>query len=285
MGLFFLISAYFLPVSFDRKGAAAFLRDRFVRLGIPLVVGYVVFSALEQKLDVAHLWFVGHLLVYALLYTAWRVLDLPSLSAVMPSHRQILAFTLALATVTFAVRTAFPVDLWLSLGGILNVEVAHLPQYASLFAIGLMAARGRWLERLPASTGLLWLRIGLALAALRYAYLLGGDWTPRLAGGGFNFGSLMWSTWEAFICVGLCVGLPVLFRERFAHPGRWTQLAARHAFGAYVVHVIPVVVGLQFVLAPLSVDPLVKFVVVTVLGIPVSFALAAAVHRLGWRTL
>src|SRR5215813_6790481 len=77
MGLFFLISAYFLPTSFDRKGAASFLGDRFVRLGIPLAVGYAVFSALEQKLDVAHLWFVAHLLAYALLYAAWRVLDLP----------------------------------------------------------------------------------------------------------------------------------------------------------------------------------------------------------------
>src|SRR5438874_6121092 len=49
MGLFFLISAYFLPASFDRKGASAFLRDRFVRLGIPLAVAYAAFTALEQQ--------------------------------------------------------------------------------------------------------------------------------------------------------------------------------------------------------------------------------------------
>jgi fucose 4-O-acetylase-like acetyltransferase len=38
MGFFFLISAYFTPGSYDRKGAGPFLRDRFLRLGIPLLI-------------------------------------------------------------------------------------------------------------------------------------------------------------------------------------------------------------------------------------------------------
>ena len=38
MGLFFLISAYFTPGAYDRKGAGLFLRDRLLRLGIPLLI-------------------------------------------------------------------------------------------------------------------------------------------------------------------------------------------------------------------------------------------------------
>ena len=38
MGLFFLISGYFVPRAYDRKGATAFLKDRFRRLGIPLLL-------------------------------------------------------------------------------------------------------------------------------------------------------------------------------------------------------------------------------------------------------
>lgn len=38
MGLLLLISAYFVPGSYDRKGSARFLKDRLIRLGIPLVV-------------------------------------------------------------------------------------------------------------------------------------------------------------------------------------------------------------------------------------------------------
>jgi peptidoglycan/LPS O-acetylase OafA/YrhL len=35
MGLFFFLSAYFMPGSYDKKGAARFVKDRLVRLGIP----------------------------------------------------------------------------------------------------------------------------------------------------------------------------------------------------------------------------------------------------------
>ena len=38
MGLFLLISAYFVPGSYDRKGAGRFVMDRLIRLGIPLAV-------------------------------------------------------------------------------------------------------------------------------------------------------------------------------------------------------------------------------------------------------
>ncbi|MDH4067787.1 MAG: acyltransferase family protein [Dehalococcoidia bacterium] len=38
MGLFLLIGAYFVPRSYDRKGAVRFVRDRLMRLGIPLAV-------------------------------------------------------------------------------------------------------------------------------------------------------------------------------------------------------------------------------------------------------
>ncbi|HEY0088195.1 MAG TPA: acyltransferase family protein, partial [Candidatus Lokiarchaeia archaeon] len=33
MGLFFFISAFFVPGSYDRKGPTQFLKDRFIRLG------------------------------------------------------------------------------------------------------------------------------------------------------------------------------------------------------------------------------------------------------------
>src|SRR5688572_11329355 len=37
MGCFFLISGYFTPPSYDRKGASGFLKDRLLRLGLPLL--------------------------------------------------------------------------------------------------------------------------------------------------------------------------------------------------------------------------------------------------------
>ena len=43
MGLFLLISAYFVPGAYDRKGGRRFLADRLIRLGIPLVIyGWII---------------------------------------------------------------------------------------------------------------------------------------------------------------------------------------------------------------------------------------------------
>lgn len=38
MGLLFLLSGYFTPGSFERKGPGTFLKDRLLRLGIPTLV-------------------------------------------------------------------------------------------------------------------------------------------------------------------------------------------------------------------------------------------------------
>ena len=42
MGFFFLIAGFFVPTSYDHKGGRAFVRDRLIRLGIPLVLFWVL---------------------------------------------------------------------------------------------------------------------------------------------------------------------------------------------------------------------------------------------------
>lgn len=42
MGFFFMISGYLTPGAYDRKGAKIFLKERFLRLGIPLLI-YIFF--------------------------------------------------------------------------------------------------------------------------------------------------------------------------------------------------------------------------------------------------
>ena len=47
MSLFLLISAYFVPGSYDRKGAGHFVKDRLIRLGIPLIIYSWIISPLN----------------------------------------------------------------------------------------------------------------------------------------------------------------------------------------------------------------------------------------------
>lgn len=111
MSLFFLLSAYFMPASYDRKGERGFLLDRLQRFGLPVLFGFLVLVPLLMyvyyicfreypdisfltyyvnvyfglggkpagwtgpswpDLNFAHLWFVQHLLVYSVVYVLIR---------------------------------------------------------------------------------------------------------------------------------------------------------------------------------------------------------------------
>ena len=166
MGLLFLLAGYFVPRSYDRKGAKRFLQDRWTRIGLPLAlfaflvhvpaayllpperpaVGEFVRSLYGSGLQnlYIHLWFLGHLLLYSLGYAMWRgVVDRrpndPRRTWSMPSHTGITAFIVGLALVTWVVRWWYPIDVWVPLLFVVAAEPAHLPQYVGLFVVGALA--------------------------------------------------------------------------------------------------------------------------------------------------
>ncbi|MGF1480419.1 MAG: acyltransferase family protein [Cyanophyceae cyanobacterium] len=304
MGLFFFIAGYFTPVACDRKGVRQFLQERLQRLGIPLLfftlfvfppvlyslaappVSFFAFFIQvyihQWDIEVAHLWFLMHLLVYTVCYVLWQHrFDLPTHTQI-PSHQTILVYLLSLTVVTFIVRIQYPIDQWVNLFGILPTEVAHLPQYVSLFMLGIVAYRRRWLEGMARWRGYIWLGIGLSAALLRYGYSLNQERLalPMIfAGGGLNWRNLVWSGWEATICVGLCIGLLILFREKLNSQGRLLRMLSANAYGVYLIHLL-LVLYLQFQFADLSLGPLTKFLLVFTTGTPLCFALSALLRQL-----
>jgi fucose 4-O-acetylase-like acetyltransferase len=304
MGLFFLISAYFLPAAFDRKGPAKFLVDRFLRLGVPLLVfglvifpsaGYVVFGQnqsflayvadvlfVKHHFEFGHLWFVAHLLVYALGYMIIRRLTHVQRVEVtprpFPSNSLILAYALALAAVSVVVRIWFPIDRWVFIG--VPSEIAHLPQYFSLFVLGVLAYRFDWIARIPARTGRLWLAVGLSLAAARFTYTALHQSFLSWPRHGFEWSSLVWNTWEALLCVGMCIGLLYWFHAHWnSAPGALMRYLNRNAYGVYLFH-LHILVGIQLVLERTSYGPLSLTVISTVLTLVVSYALTNGLRRI-----
>jgi glucans biosynthesis protein C len=291
MGLFFFLAGYFTLGAFERKGAAAFLADRGLRLGLPLVLGTILIVPLAgwahivldpamppigywtyltqdfflhahgpkpdfwpqgerwPGFNLGHLWFLEHLLVYAVLYAALRLVAQRDRGLAVrspPSHRAIFGYAVLLAAVTFVIRIWYPQDQWIAFLGFIQMEPAHIAQYASLFAIGVVAGPRRWLETMPSRRGLLWLAVGVGLALI--AYLLAG--TGAIGGGApddSDSGGWRVCIYEAFLCVGLCVGLPVLFRELALGVGRVWHVLAANVFAVYVFH-MPIVLLLQWAL-------------------------------------
>lgn len=202
MGFFFLIAGYFVPGSYDRKGGRAFMKDRLVQLGIPLLAFLLLLRpiliaglypkiramAVEQGValpywlfylvtwDPGPLWFVEVLLVFSALYVLYRKyrggdLDAqrsdPALAGAWAAGGgAIVGFALALAVLTYLWRLIVPLGQYWPLVGL--PTPAYLPQYASLFLIGLLAYRRGWMQALSCAAS--W--FGLAMAVIASAVLL-----------------------------------------------------------------------------------------------------------------
>jgi hypothetical protein len=216
-----------------------------------------------------HLWFLEHLLVYALLYAAMRAFlpqDASKPCREPPSHLAIAGYALLLAAATFVIRIWYPQNRWIGFLGFIQMEPAHIPQYTSLFVIGLFAGPRRWLETMPTRRGLIWLAIGGGLAIMNYLLV------------GFGIGSgAPSSNWrvcidEAFLCVGFCIGLPVLFRElKLGASWSWRVLAD-NVLAVYVFH-WAIVLLLQWGLIDAPVPKWVRLAATVMGAIVGSFAL------------
>lgn len=301
MGLFFLISGYFTPGAYDHKGVGAFLKSRVIRLGIPVLffalfifgpIGY--FSSPERlplikyigylykngwQLLYAHLWFLVHLLVYNLGYALWRIITKHINFRVrsdvkLPWHVVLLIFVLILALVAWVIRFRYAINQWIPLLFVIPAEMFHLPQYVLMFILGILVYRYKALDRLPTAVGMVWLGIGVVSAAVIYANILGKSINISLPISGRNAGSLIWSAWEALICVGLGTGLLILFRELInKKAGRLMAAVMRAQYGAYIIHLL-VVIGVQVGISGFPLTPFVKFLIATIFGAILSFGIS-----------
>ncbi len=301
MGLMFLLAGYFVPPSYDRKGARRFIKGRWLRIGIPLAslvlllhlpVVYLLagMPAPLQFLEglyergwqpiYLHLWFVAHLLLYCLAYTAFR--QISGLFEVAPrqvrlaSHAAISSFIVALALITWLVRIWYPVDRWVPFLWIMPAEPAHLPQYIAFFTAGAVAYRGDWFRRMPTADGLVWLAVGVMASGGIYIAYAVGWW--KMAPGGPGLESLMRSSWETVIAVGLSIGLIVAFRELFDRSNGLLERMASASFGAYILHPV-IVVALQVAMTNVSLVAFAKFTIVSLLGTVAAFAIAHVAGR------
>ncbi|RKN39028.1 acyltransferase family protein [Streptomyces hoynatensis] len=240
-------------------------------------------------LQFGHLWFIQNLLAYSLLYVLCRqaarlarlarrgrARRVPPRRWPAPGHRHLACLIPALAAVTFAVRLRYPLDTWVAALGFLQVEPARLPQYATFFALGLLAGRQDWLRRLDARTGLLWLAGGLAGTALLFAV---GAHAPCFGPGGANAPSALWALYDSALCVSLSAGLLVLFREAVTGGGRLRAEGAASSYAVYLLHV-PLVVAAQYALAGHVAQPVAAWALTALLALPAAFAAAAALRRL-----
>jgi glucan biosynthesis protein C len=311
MGFFLLIAAYFVPGSYDRKGAGQFLKDRLIRLGIPLIVYSWIISPLtwmvityvtkgylmplsdyfpgakfEGIIGAGPLWFVEALLIFTVVYVAWRKMFRPvapvppvQFDSRFPGSKVIALFAVLMGLATFVVRLWLPVDWKISL---LNLQIPFFVQYIALFVVGLIAYRRNWLTNLSDSTGKRWLAIAIVLVLLFVPMALAGGALETGDGpfkGGWHWQAMAYALWESFVCVGMCIGLTYLFRRHWNQQGCVAKFLSPNAYTAYIIHA-PVITFTALALRNVEVYPLLKFGLAAVIALPLCFLLSNLIRKL-----
>jgi glucan biosynthesis protein C len=304
MGMFFLLSAYFIPASYDKKGATKFLSDRFKRLGIPIVFYSLVIHPVtvytilklndhtdlsffnyyinqESWINLGVLWFTAALLLFSIVFVLITKLDVMKLRLpeTMPSDKSIFVFGLALGIISFVVRISFPIGWTLSP---LGFQFAHFTQYIALFIIGIAAYRNKWFVQLTYQRGQKWRRIASLIAPFGFVllYMLsvgtGGD-TSKFLGGG-TYQSFVNAVWEQLMGVAIIVCLLGIGKHRWNMQSDVMKQLSRCAYAVYIIHPFFLVV-VSLLLKDVEIFTLAKFIISGTVAVAASFGVAWALVR------
>jgi fucose 4-O-acetylase-like acetyltransferase len=315
MGLFFLLAGYFVPGATDRRGRRGFVRERLVRLGVPLLLFVVLLRPLASvsgylgllqadpdlpywlfyvfSIDPGPMWFVEVLLVMSLVYVMVRRFR---------ERRDADGGVKAGATGPVRPLDTTPLR-WFGMGWFIPVAV---------FAVGLAMATFAWRYAFPAPY---WPFVGLPspgylpqYAALFTAgvFAYRNNWLMRLpnsAGWGglalavvsllglvVSMGALgeafmIPGTWQAlvmilvesFFTMGVVLCLLVFFRRFLNRSNRFLGFLSDNAFAVYVLHSV-VLVWLAVALSGWEAGAVAKFAGLAALAVPLTWTLAAAVR-------
>ena len=303
MGLFFLLAGYFTPGSVDKNGAWGYLRERLLRLGIPLLVfGFLIGPATIALASTAQgrpfvaslwrlwargtfengpLWFAQALLMFSVGYLAWRGIASRSRSKsrsapAFPSHAAIALAALTVGAAAFALRLVWPVGTQL-----FGLQLGYFASYVVLFVAGCVGSPGQWLEHVPENQRRVWWVVsGFALPVLP-AIVLSAPFFPELKGdtsGGWNIQAAVYAFWEPLVAWGLILVLLSRFHRVFPRLNSVSAALSRRAYTIYIIHP-PILVAIALAWRSVAAPHLVKFAVTGTLTSLVCFAIAGLLVR------
>ena len=271
MGLFFMISGFFVPKSFDHQGIARFVEKKALRLLVPFALITVVLSVASGTPESGHTWFLSSLFLFCLIYALIRQMHIRQMcqkNCDKNSQSQISLLLLAIFAAvmgagSYFIRMFYPQDKWIFLW-VYKFEPAHYLQYIMMFAFGAIAGRNNWFDKMTNKTGFSAFVIGILFCIGNY-----------LRGDGF-WGSFVYKwfgIYESFLCVFLCIGLVWLFKSFGNWNTRFFRWASAQAFGAYIIHLFVLLI-IQNLLDKLWLGICGKYFAVLILATAASFGFA-----------
>lgn len=307
MGLFFFISGYVTPASYDRQGAGSFLKARLLRFGIPILfymlvlvpllhyvasgysgsLGAFLYEAIASNplmgvmaFEVGPLWYLEALLLFYAGYAGFRWLKArrPGGRRLALTPRLIAGYAAIVAAANFIVRLKYPVG-----EEVLNLQLAYFPAYIGLFMAGIAAYRGNWLQQLTIEAARKWrLAVILLIVMMAAGMGLGGAMEGDIAVfmGGVSWQAAFYALIDPLMGLGISYALLVWFRERRAGAAAGsTGWLSANAYLVYILHAL-FVTYTAFALRDLAWNPMVKFALAGSIAVILSYAAASLIRRI-----
>jgi len=210
LGLFFLMGAYFTPKSYDRKGVSSFWRERFLRLGIPILLYILVINPIivyllaaggvqpyssyprlqgsfieyyvsnfqtlyifvEFITEFTITWFIVVLLIFTAVYTIWRqITKIHSIQQRIPKELPIPKYIYLLLLAIGLGFLSFLVRLAFPVEWWpFGLPIAYMIQYFMMFSVGIIAYRYGWFEQMTRNHVKVWAITVFTVVILFFTY-------------------------------------------------------------------------------------------------------------------
>lgn len=260
MQILFFIAGFFAYDSLEKYGTFRFLKQKFMRIGLPWLFGVFFLAPISAYLTTvtrgnakpflefwlfdfwgsafqqSSYWFLGMLLLLFLLFAfiinikaSWPQMERQD---VKPSWMFLIKFLTAMSLWTFLSSIFFPPDSWLSSLKVFVFQPTRLLLYFGYFGLGIYADRKGWLREKGYQPSLIqWLPISLVSASAYLAFHL--FWV----GGNFWLQLVLHAVLFNLFCLSGLIASLAVFRWIFfdrPHP-LWSSLS-RNSFAIYYVH-------------------------------------------------
>lgn len=300
MGMFFFISAFFIPSSLARKGVSKFATDRLVRLGIPTLLFFFFLNPLTnfianyfirgqepglldhilsgKSFGFGPTWFIEALILFTFIYLIIQYLP-GKIKIKFPGTFVILLIAILIALAQFTIR------IWLPVGwswGFTNFQFPHFVQYIVLFSLGIVAWQNNWLDDIHPPMGMRWFLFSQLLIFIGFPALFILGKAPQNGiepfTGGLTYQSFMYAIWEQLVGFSLILGLLGIFKNRFNRQGKLAKQLSASAYAVFVFHA-PIIVAISALFLHLNLTPWMKFLVLSPVALLSSFIIAWLVKQ------
>ena len=285
LGVFFLVTGA-IAVKLYEKDARSFIGDRLTRLGVPSLIYFVlinpllVFAGKSGTVSfsefVTSQWLKFKVLGFGPL---WFAVTLLAVSLCLPlfintignkklTSSGIIIFGLLLSLVTFVLRVWFPVGTYS-----MSFHIAFLPQFLAMTVVGMIAWKSGWLKKTTDKQFWICLIISLACVAV-WPLISGANFN-----GGFNVWSLVRTLWESVLLISASFVFVHGARRWLNRPTKLWVWLTDNGYGVYVLHAI-VLVAVALMLGSLGLHPLIMWLGLATLCVPLTFAVAWLVRMI-----